>query len=56
MDTGFSVLIVTGPVLDAVEYYDVDYLNAFTQTSIYRGPPSPELDKAWLDLWLCEYP
>ncbi|KAK5661913.1 hypothetical protein OQA88_10022 [Cercophora sp. LCS_1] len=36
---------------DAVEYWEGDAINPFTNPSIYRGPPTPEREKAWDDLW-----
>ncbi|KIM96851.1 hypothetical protein OIDMADRAFT_169633 [Oidiodendron maius Zn] len=39
------------PVFDVVEYEDVQFSNAFFQPSPYKGPPTPELEKAWSDLW-----
>jgi hypothetical protein len=38
-------------VLDVVEYEDVQFSNAFFQPSPYKGQPTPELEKAWSDLW-----
>ena len=42
------------PALVAVEYVEYDLENMFDQPSIYRGPPTPVLEKAWSDLWLGE--
>lgn len=37
----------TAPALEAVEYHDIDFINDFNSTSIYRGPPTPEREEAW---------
>ncbi|KAG0646874.1 hypothetical protein D0Z07_6265 [Hyphodiscus hymeniophilus] len=42
------------PVFETLEYKDVQFSNAFSQPSPYRGKPTPELEKAWLDLWMSE--
>lgn len=42
--------------MDAVEYEWKTYQNDFFHQSVYRGPPTAELEKAWDDLWNCEYP
>ncbi|GAP92147.1 putative tat pathway signal sequence [Rosellinia necatrix] len=34
-----------------VEYYDTNFENEFTHKTKYRGPPTPELEKAWDQLW-----
>ncbi|KAE8374158.1 hypothetical protein BDV26DRAFT_284484 [Aspergillus bertholletiae] len=39
------------PALEAVEYVDVEFQNAFHQPSIYRGAPNEEREKSWFDLW-----
>jgi hypothetical protein len=42
------------PAWEAVEYKVVEFHNGFFQeeeASIYRGKPTPELEKAWNDLW-----
>lgn len=39
------------PVHDAVTYHDVTFKNDFDQKSIYRGPPSPDVEEAWAELW-----
>ncbi|KAL6690465.1 hypothetical protein J3F84DRAFT_353365 [Trichoderma pleuroticola] len=44
-------LSVWSPALEAVEYVDVQFQNKFNEKSIYRGKPTPELERAWLDLW-----
>jgi hypothetical protein len=38
------------PLLNQVEYIDVDFQNNFTQPSNYRGPPTPQLELDWLTL------
>ena len=38
-------------MFDVVEYEDVQFSNTFFQPSPYRGKPTPELEKAWSDLW-----
>ncbi|EFQ24894.1 hypothetical protein CGRA01v4_06855 [Colletotrichum graminicola] len=43
-------LSMWSPVLDAVEYIQYDFDDAFNSTSIYRGPPTPEREQAWFDL------
>jgi hypothetical protein len=43
------------PVYDVVEYEDVQFSNKFYQPSPYRGKPTPELEKAWGDLWKSMY-
>lgn len=47
---------LVAPALEAVEYVDVQFQNKFNEHSIYRGKPTPELEKAWLDLWNCKFP
>jgi len=44
-------LTAWSPVFDAVEYEDVQFSNTFFQPSPYKGKPTPELEKAWSDLW-----
>ncbi|MCJ1425929.1 hypothetical protein MMC29_003830 [Sticta canariensis] len=39
------------PALEAVKYKDTTLQNKFDQPSIYRGPPTLERERAWLDLW-----
>ncbi|KAI0552373.1 hypothetical protein F4679DRAFT_535407 [Xylaria curta] len=34
-----------------VEYYDTDFENEFAHKTKYRGPPTPELEQAWDELW-----
>lgn len=41
----------TAPLLEAVEYEEVNWTNDFDQPSIYRGPPNPQREKAWENLW-----
>jgi hypothetical protein len=41
------------PALEVIDYVDVQFQNSFNEKSIYRGKPTPELEKAWLDLWNC---
>lgn len=43
------------PALEAVEYEWRTYANEFEKESIYRGTPTPELEKAWEDLWQCKF-
>jgi len=39
------------PLLDVVEYEEVDFVNPFAHKTIYRGPPTDELEEAWKELW-----
>lgn len=39
------------PLNDAIEYTEFDFENPFAHPSIYRGPPTPELETAWDELW-----
>ncbi|KAI0455260.1 hypothetical protein F5B21DRAFT_503560 [Xylaria acuta] len=41
------------PAIDAgiVEYYDTNFQNEFGGRSAYIGPPTPELEERWNDLW-----
>lgn len=41
----------TAPLLEAVEYEEVNWANDFDQPSIYRGYPNPQREKAWEKLW-----
>jgi hypothetical protein len=41
-------------MLDYVEFWEGDFTNYFNHTSKYRGPPSKELQEAWLGLWDCK--
>lgn len=34
-----------------VEYYDTDFDNMFAHKTKYRGPPTPELEAAWDQIW-----
>jgi hypothetical protein len=36
---------------DAIEIYEGDFNNPFAHPSIYRGPPTPEREEAWKQLW-----
>lgn len=38
------------PLLDVVEYEEYDFADAFDSQSIYRGPPVPERENAWIQL------
>ncbi|OCL00371.1 uncharacterized protein K441DRAFT_651284 [Cenococcum geophilum 1.58] len=39
------------PMVEAVEYYDLDWDNDFWKTSLYMGKPTAEGDEAWDNLW-----
>ncbi|KAI0197891.1 hypothetical protein F4808DRAFT_463272 [Astrocystis sublimbata] len=40
------------PIEDGVvEYYDLNFENEFAHKSKFRGPPTPELEEAWDQLW-----
>ncbi|KAL2212808.1 hypothetical protein CC79DRAFT_1318717 [Sarocladium strictum] len=39
------------PLNEAIDYYEADLENEFDQQTIYRGPPTPELENAWDELW-----
>ncbi|KAI0158113.1 hypothetical protein GGR57DRAFT_459069 [Xylariaceae sp. FL1272] len=39
------------PLNEAIEYVEYDFENDFDQPSIYRGPPTLELEAAWDALW-----
>ncbi|KAI1323301.1 hypothetical protein F5Y16DRAFT_384195 [Xylariaceae sp. FL0255] len=43
-------LSVWSPVLDAVEYTSQDFDNSFAHKTEYRGPPTDEVEAAWLRL------
>ncbi|KAI8193446.1 hypothetical protein CCHR01_12062 [Colletotrichum chrysophilum] len=43
-------LSMWSPALEAVEYVQMDFNDAFNSTSIYRGLPTPEREQAWFDL------
>lgn len=47
-------LFYVAPMWDAVEFWEGDLINYFNHSTIYRGPPTPEREKAWDDLWHCE--
>jgi hypothetical protein len=40
----------TAPAMEAVEYIEQDFSDAFNSTSKYRGPPTQELEDAWENL------
>lgn len=42
---------ITAPLQGAIKYKEVIFTDGFTQLSKYQGPPSPTLDKTWLDLY-----
>lgn len=44
-------LSVWSPAFEAVEYVDVQFQNGFFEQSKYRGRPTPEIEKAWFELW-----
>ncbi|KAK9435462.1 hypothetical protein VB005_10259 [Metarhizium brunneum] len=54
--TFFILSIVTdlgaAPAWDGVEFWEGDFENEFPHKTLYRGPPTPEREKAWEDLWL----
>lgn len=58
MITVFSLSIETDmgapPAWDGVEFCEGDFENEFPHKTLYRGPPTPERQKAWEDLWLRE--
>ena len=39
------------PMLDAVEYQELNFDNDFRHETVYRGTPSFELERAWETLW-----
>lgn len=41
------------PLLEAVEYEDVNFENSFAHKTKYRGPPTAELEEEWGKLWHC---
>lgn len=43
----------TAPAIEdgVVEYYDTDFDNEFAHKTKYRGPPTPELEAAWDQIW-----
>lgn len=44
------------PMLDAVEYHELEYTNTFNSTSIYRGPPTHDVEAAWTKLTVSTSP
>ncbi|KAF2798866.1 hypothetical protein K505DRAFT_232421, partial [Melanomma pulvis-pyrius CBS 109.77] len=42
------------PANEAVDYVNMDFVNPFAHDTIYRGPPTPQLEKAWEELWFYE--
>lgn len=40
---------------EAIEYVEYDFDTAFDRKSIYRGPPSPEIESAWNKLLLRKF-
>ncbi|KAH8596830.1 hypothetical protein B0O99DRAFT_685309 [Bisporella sp. PMI_857] len=44
-------LSVWSPLLDAVQYEEIDFVNRPEQPSIYRGAPTHELEREWEKLW-----
>jgi len=49
---GYSVVdCFEAPLLEVIEYHDVKFMNRFDQPSIFRGPPSADVETAWHDLW-----
>ncbi|OCK99890.1 uncharacterized protein K441DRAFT_535822 [Cenococcum geophilum 1.58] len=42
---------IWSPANAVVEYEDFDFDNDFAHKTKYRGPPTPELERAWEDLW-----
>jgi hypothetical protein len=41
----------TAPLLDSLQFWEGDLVNYFNHSTIYRGPPNEEREKAWLRLW-----
>jgi hypothetical protein len=36
---------------------DMDFENEFDHKTVYRGPPTPKLEKAWEELfWRADFP
>ncbi|KAF8848508.1 hypothetical protein BDZ45DRAFT_698341 [Acephala macrosclerotiorum] len=48
--SGVILVSVLVPLLDVVEYEEYDFADAFDSQSIYRGPPVPERENAWIQL------
>lgn len=44
---------IPAPAIEAgiIEYYDTNFENEFGGKSDYIGPPTPELERRWDDLW-----
>ena len=53
--TLYIYLKLIAPINEAIEYEEKDLFNPFYTKTIYRGPPTPELEEAWEDLWLCKW-
>jgi hypothetical protein len=51
MLTAFVLTWTVAPVMEAVDYVEYDFDNAFDSKNIYRGPPTPERDAAWAKLY-----
>lgn len=49
-----KLINLKAPLQEVVEYEEVDFVNPFAHDTIYRGPPTPELEDAWADLWFCK--
>ena len=43
------------PVMEAVEYEEYNFVNPFMHPSVYRGPPTNELEREWEQLWNCMF-
>ncbi|KAI1745247.1 hypothetical protein F4680DRAFT_97442 [Xylaria scruposa] len=43
---------IWSPANEAIEYEIIEPNNTFAHKSPYRGPPNPELETAWDELWL----
>ncbi|KAK3191251.1 hypothetical protein K4F52_002841 [Lecanicillium sp. MT-2017a] len=46
-----KLLSPTSPLLDSLEFWEGDFINDFNHSTKYRGPPSKDLEYAWLRLW-----
>ena len=42
---------LSAPLIEAVEYEEIDFANSFAEKSPFRGPPTAEMDEAWDKLW-----
>ncbi|KAI1126440.1 hypothetical protein F5Y10DRAFT_267103 [Nemania abortiva] len=42
---------VAAPALAGIEMEEVTFQNSFNEPSVYRGPPTPELEDAWHNLY-----